>query len=217
MTVMLTKADIYILPGVDLEGFVSAKEGECSPSPRKEAGGMFKETTNRATEALKNFMSRFKIDMALSVESDGIFVRTPWDEATVNGDVETDVDGILKVMAGKIIKNHPSMNNKTRMCDDKLVGAIHGAAIKSKHWPGSFLDFALEKLNIPAIAAHVSCCLYPDHKEALKSKHNLGPLKKFLEVSYEGAWGKDFESIKKSSSSLVEQFTTFAVIYEDIR
>ena len=38
------------------EGFENAKEGECSPSPRKEAGGMFKETTNRATEALKNFM-----------------------------------------------------------------------------------------------------------------------------------------------------------------
>ena len=42
MTVMLTKADIYILPGVDLEGFMSAKEGECSPSPRKEACGMFR-------------------------------------------------------------------------------------------------------------------------------------------------------------------------------
>ena len=191
ITVMLTKADIYILPGVDLEGFENAKEGECSPSPRKEAGGMFKETTNRATEALKNFMSRFRIDMALSLESDGIFVRTPWDEAIVNGDVETDVDGILKAMAGKIVHSHPSMNNKTIMCEDKLVGAIHGAAIKSKHWPGSFLDFALEKLNIPAIAAHVSCCLYPDHKEILQLyKHNLGPMKKFLEVSYQGVWGK---------------------------
>ena len=56
------------------------REGQCQSDAKNEAGSMFKESTNKATEALKKFASRFNINFALSLESDGIFVRTPWDE-----------------------------------------------------------------------------------------------------------------------------------------
>ena len=190
VTMLLTRADIYILPGVDMEGFTQAREGECSPSDKPEAGNMFKQKSNRATEALKNFASRFKIDMALSLESNGVFMRTPWDESK-GGEVTTDIDNVLSAMATRYIKNHPNMNNSTKMCSHQLTGAIHGAGVASTSFPGTFLDYALERLGLPAVAAHVSCCSYPSHEEILQLyKHNLGPLQKFLELAFQGVWGK---------------------------
>merc|ERR1719397_1293195 len=56
---------------------------------------------------------------------------------------------------------------------------------------GSFLDFALEKFNVPAVAAHVSCCDYPANRNIVKLyKDNVASLQKFLELSFQGVWGR---------------------------
>ena len=191
VTMLLTKADVYILPGVDMEGFETAREGQCDiDNEKKEAGNMFKESSNKATEALKSFMSRFNINMALSLESGGVFVRTPWDEAT-NNVVTTDIDDVLAAMATKYLRNHPQMNNKTSMCSETVNGIIHGSGLKTNRVHGSFLDYALEKQNVAAISAHVSCCAYPQHKDILLLyKNNLASISKFLELSFQGVWGR---------------------------
>jgi len=190
VTLLLQRADIYILPGVDLEGFNKDREGQCQSDAKNEAGSMFKESTNKATEALKKFASRFNINFALSLESDGIFVRTPWDEI-IGDDVTTDVDNVLSAMAIRYTKTHPNMNNNTKMCNDNIPGIIHGAGIKTKKFNGSFLDFALKNFLIPTISAHVSCCKFPGHKEIVPLyKNNLNSIMSVLKFAHEGVWGR---------------------------
>ena len=186
VSMLLTVADIYILPGVDMEGFTAAEEGQCRSDKRDEAGSMFKQSSNKATEALKNFMSRFDISLALSVESGGVFLRTPFDEV-INQEDSTDIDNVLIMMATVYGKNHPNINNNTNMCHDNLTGNVRGSSIKTRSYAGSFLDYSIIKHNIPAIAAHVSCCDFPRHKDIKKLyQDNLEPLKKFLSLSFQG-------------------------------
>ena len=173
-----------------MDTFNEAKEGECSVPGSMEAGSMFKQTINKAAEALKTFLSRFDINYALSLESGGVFVRTPFDEK-LNNEFTTDIDNVLTLMGGVYGRNHPNINNSTAMCNDKQTGTIRGATIGPGKYSGSFLDYAMVKHNIPAVAAHVSCCLYPKHKDIIKLyQDNLLPLRKFLSLSFQGVWGR---------------------------
>ena len=79
VTMILRRADIYILPSVDMAGFDTAKVGTCSYKNHhvmdKEAGNSFKDNQKVGAEAVKKFMGRFNIKLALSLEGNGMFVR----------------------------------------------------------------------------------------------------------------------------------------------
>jgi len=57
------------------------------------------------------------------------------------------------------------------------------------------LDYIWDKFNIPMISAHISCCNYPRSRNLLQFyKENLPPILKFLELVYQGVWGKVTDS-----------------------
>jgi len=52
------------------------------------------------------------------------------------------------------------------------------------------LDYAWEHHKIPMVAAHISCCNYPNPRDIVSTyQDNLGPLVKMLELIYQGVWG----------------------------
>ena len=189
VSLLLAKADIYIMPAVDLKAFDKAKPGVCEGSDENTAGRSFNERSNLGAEALKRFMAGFNINMALSLEASGVFMRIPWDSGT---STTTDLDNVLHLMAAQYSKLHSKMRNSTSSCHGRKVsGTQQGSLIPSQPYSGSFLDFALEKFNIPAVSAHISCCDFPSPGNILKLyKQNISPLKKFLELSFQGVWGQ---------------------------
>jgi len=210
VTMILKRADVYILPAVDMAGFDASKVGSCSyndPSVMdKEAGNSFKQNQQIGAEAVKRFMGRFNIKLALSLEGNGMFVRMPWDEITV-GDSSTDAREVFEMLANTFLKSHPVMKKSSSPCagtrvDGKKVGAdgfptglVHGAELQPSIYKGSMLDFVWDKYNIPMISAHITCCNYPKSRNLLDLyKENMPPILKFLELVYQGVWGKVTDS-----------------------
>ena len=176
VSLLLARADIYIMPAVDMEAFEKAKEGVCAATKEDTAGTKFSgKQSNLSAEALKRFLSRFDINLVLSLETGGVYMETP---AGSRG--TTDVDNVLEMMTSQYSKLHHSIRNDSVPCRDD-----------QDNRSGHFLDFTLEKFNIPAVSAHVSCCDYPAAKKIVRLyKDNVAPLQKFLELSSQGVWGR---------------------------
>jgi len=207
VTMILTRADIYILPAVDMGGFDVASEGTCTYKDHhlmnKEAGNMFKEKNSVGAEAVKMFMGRFNIKLALSLEGNGKFVRMPWDDVR---DSDIDAEEVFNMMAKTYISSHPVMKKNTPPCDGTRIlgrkvdnafpiGMVKGGKLQPTMFVGSMLDYVWGKYNIPMISAHISCCNYPNSRNLVELyKENLTPILKFLELSYQGVWGKVTDS-----------------------
>jgi len=210
VTMILKRADIYILPAVDMTKFKDAKVGSCSYKDPlimdKEAGNSFRQNQQIGAEAVKRFMGRFNIKLALSLEGNGMFVRMPWDEINV-GDSNTDAQEVFKMMANTYLRSHSIMKKKSSPCagtrldgmkvktDGFPTGVVHGAELQPNIYKGTMLDYIWEKYNIPMISAHISCCNFPKSRNLLQLyKENLPPILKFLELVYQGVWGKVTDS-----------------------
>jgi len=210
VTMILKRADIYILPAIDMARFDSATIGSCSyKSPQsmdEEAGNSFNRNQQVGAEAVKRFMGRFNIKLALSLEGNGMFVRMPWDEIKV-GDSNTDAAEVFDMMAKTYLKSHPVMKKSSSPCagtriagkkveaDGFPTGVVHGAEVQPSIYKGTMLDYIWDKFNIPMISAHISCCNYPRSRNLLQLyKENLPPILKFLELVYQGVWGKVTDS-----------------------
>eukprot|EP00092_Neocalanus_flemingeri_P022680 GFUD01024600.1.p1 GENE.GFUD01024600.1~~GFUD01024600.1.p1 ORF type:complete len:373 (+),score=151.42 GFUD01024600.1:107-1120(+) len=213
VTMILRMADIYILPAVDLAGFDSASVGTCSYKDHhmmdKEAGNSFKEKQSVGAEAVKKFMGRFNIKLALSLEGNGMFVRMPWDEVRQE-DSKTDAVEVFNMMAKTFLTSHPVMKKKHSPCDGTRImgkkvknafptGLVHGGDLEPAMFVGSMQDYLWDKLNIPMVSAHISCCNYPRPRNLLELyKQNLPPILKFLK----GVWGKVTDSMNNPISNV---------------
>ena len=206
VTMILKRSNIFILPGVDMKGFGDAKLGHCYyknlEKIKEESGNNFKSgSDNPGAEAVKKFMERHKINFALSLESNGMFVRTPWD-IPVNGVTLTDAKEVMQMMAKTYFDSHQIMKNNKNPCNGLVIkgkrvfnafptGYLPGSSIEPNIYSGSMLDYVWDKYNVPMISAHISCCNYPKPRELVEIyRENLTPLLKFLELIYQGVWGR---------------------------
>merc|ERR1719466_283384 len=132
VTMILKRADIYVLPAVDMARFDSVTMGSCRYKDPlvmdKEAGNSFNRNQQVGAEAMKRFMGRFNIKLALSLEGNGMFVRMPWDEVNV-GDSNTDAAEVFDMMAKTFLGSHSVMKKKspcdgTRIRGKKLKNAF---------------------------------------------------------------------------------------------
>ena len=206
VTMILKNADLYFLPAVDMENFNSKQAGQCVygdiEKMKAETGNQFiGSVQNPAAKALKTLMSQVRFDFAVSVEGNGMFVRIPWD---VSGPHTNDVDAkkTLVWLAETFHKAHPVMSSTADPCSGKVlngnqivpgsfpVGVTQGNTIQPNPYQHSFLDFAWSEFNVPAIAAHVSCCNFPKGRTISGYwKENLAPLVKVLSRVHQGVWG----------------------------
>jgi len=203
-TELLTRADVYILPAVDLEGFEKATAGECRYKEEglrgKESGSGFSGTPNNVgAEAVKRFLLRFNIKFALSLEGEGEFVRMPWDLAR-GGSMSTGSDSLFKLLAETYHNQTRAAKEGAMPCRGKsLKGALVGSSIEGADFKGSLQDFLWAKYNIPMVSAHISCCNYPKSPRRVVDawRNNLTPLIKFMELAYQGVWGRVTDSNNK--------------------
>lgn len=202
VTEIFNRATIYILPAVDLEGFKKAKSGSCHyAGPEQmamESGGSFAGKGNRGAEAVKAFVSRYDIKMALSLEGNGVFVRTPWDRER-GGSTSTGSNSLFQLLGKTYANSHGGMRRKTETCGANKDGpkgvVIEGSSLKISY-EGSMQDYMWERYNVPMVSAHISCCNYPaSPRNIVKAyKENLAPLIKFLQLVNQGVWGRVLDS-----------------------
>merc|ERR1712142_521876 len=102
---------------------------------------------------------------------------------------------------GSVLKKNSSPCAGTRLDGMKVksdgfpTGVVHGAELQPNIYKGTMLDYIWEKYNIPMISAHISCCNFPKSRNLLQLyKENLPPILKFLELVYQGVWGKVTDS-----------------------
>jgi len=206
ITMILKNADIYFLPGVDLKHFNMQLEGQCAYKDvkeiNKEVGNQFSETiSDEAAKAVNSLMSQVKFDFALSVEGNGKFVRYPWDKVP-RGQAEVDAKETFVWLAETYVKAHQEFHLKKDPCSGQTIngkkigdgvfptGVVEGSLIQPSLYNNSFLDFAWSQHNVPAIAAHVSCCNFPKSRTVYSYwQENRAPLLKVLSRVHQGVWG----------------------------
>ena len=200
VTELLNRAVIYILPAVDVDKFEKATPGVCHYLDQKdmeqEAGGSFTEQRNMGTEAVKRFLPMFGIKLALSLESNGLFVRMPWDNAR-GGSSDTGSGDLFKLLATTYARHAPAMKGQQTPCEGRSnAGVVVGAEVQGINYGGSLQDYIWEKYNTPMVSAHISCCNFPNKSRSIVRayRENLTPLVKFLELVYQGVWGRVLDS-----------------------
>lgn len=201
VTEIFNRATVYILPAVDLEQFEKAKPGTCRYSApedmEKEAGAGFASQGNRGADAVKTFISRFSIHLALSLESNGVLVRMPWDTAH-GGSLSTGSGTLFQLLADTYRgARHLGRAHMAAQCGAASDGsAVLGSSLGNVKYLGSMQDYLWEKYSVPMVSAHISCCNYPASPRRIVQayKDNLAPLLKFLQLVYQGVWGRVFDS-----------------------
>ena len=202
---LLNRANIFILPMVDQEGYAYERDevGKCKygrqQSMSNEIGSKFRLSQHRSqakakVEAIKTFIQNFSIQVGLSIEGDGVYMRMPWDEPNGEEVMPPDFRLTLEKLASSYAGAHPRMDGSwtcPALTDHAPypVGVVNGAQVsKYKH---SLLDYALKSFGATFVAAHVSCCIHPNGRELPELwKENLIPLKAFLNTSTQGIFGK---------------------------
>ena len=202
---------------VDVEGFSTNLEGECGGSGDRSRGGQPRMNTeagskffNRRTSppevtAVKTFLSTHRVDSVLTLEANGVFVRIPWDGERREGSKETDADdGSLRFLAGEYLKAHPSMGNgsaanSAAACSgggdggrsgDRPTGIVYGSTLGGEY-SGTLLDYVRLTLGVPAVAAHLGCCDFPNRHELPRLwRENMDSLLAFIEASTQGVYGQ---------------------------
>ena len=150
--------------------------------------------------AIKQFLKTHQVDLGLSVESEGIFMRLPYDDANKNS---MDSDGrplnpntvsSLQLLAEAFSKGRQHVsddaenNRDDPLCNNKPQGIITGADLNGKY-PNSFLDFAFSQ-GVNIISAHISCCNFPTARSLPMLWRDLLPaFRGFLETASQGVHG----------------------------
>lgn len=196
---LLSKMNVYIIPMVDTSGFDNYKMGTCEYASdsdiHHEPGSKFRASRRTAppsVKAVKTFLSVNKIHVALSVESHGMFMRMPWDDAD-SGQSENDPS--LKYLAQSYFDAHQAMHSVQHVpCEGfnnenpRPVGLMYGKNLKE--YTGTLLDYAYST-STSIVAAHVSCCNFPDEMELPKLwMANMEPLMAYLEAASQGIYGQ---------------------------
>lgn len=198
---LLASANIYIFPMIDYDLFDPKNEGDCSydldESMNRELGAKFRRRAPlhvrgiaEKVAALKFFISSHGLNIGLTLEGEGEFIRLPYDDEDEAGDsraMHTSTESNLNLLAHAYLEGRAS-NSST--CHKKPASGsiVQGSSLDKYH--GSFLDYAFSQ-NIDVIAAHVTCCNFPHSRELpFLWKTNLPALMSFLHAATQGVFGK---------------------------
>lgn len=196
---LFQRINLFILPMVDVDNFDLSGAGvNCGYDRQRqlsyEIGSKFYALPEpRAVGAIKTFLSTHAIDVGLSVESEGVFMRMPYDDRNrFASKAEAQSDESLHLLAQAYFKAHSLMSNETVeiACpstdyhpNDYPVGLTYGSQLSK--YKGTLLDYAYDHLGVSIVAAHVSCCDFPSAQEIPNLwMQNLDPLMAFLRVCY---------------------------------
>ena len=192
ITQLFKQANIYILPAVDSDGMDKFTVGTCSSEYDlvDEQGSQFNKKkkfnvdNKNPIEAVKTFLRNYRIDVGLSVESNGLFMRLPWDDDRKS---DPPMEDSLRFLATSYYKSNNDLINET--CSNNVAnGLIKGSSLSK--YSGSILDFMSSNYNSLFISAHISCCNYPYPRELPSLyKNNLPSLKSFLRSATQGIYG----------------------------
>ena len=150
--------------------------------------------------AIKQFLKTHQVDLGLSVESEGIFMRLPYDDASAANKNSIDKRPLnpntvssLQLLAeafskGRHVVSDDAENKRDPLCDNKPHGIVTGAELNGKY-PNSFLDFAFSQ-GVSIISAHISCCNFPTARSIPMLWRDLLPaFRGFLETASQGVHG----------------------------
>ena len=193
---LFEKANVFILPMIDVQGFSNDLEGTCTYDRNRlmsyEIGSKFvsRPTNPREVKAVKEFLATHEIQVALSIEGEGMFMRMPWDDSSHGAD--SKVDQGLKFLAQTYYQAHETMSNNSvspKCSQNAREGLLYGSDVNQ--YSGTLLDYAYGSYATAMVAAHVSCCDFPS---ALKLpelwKSNLNPLLAYLDAATQGIHGQ---------------------------
>lgn len=200
---LFRSVNIYIFPMVDSDFFDPVNDGDCSydvdESLNREVGAKFRRAplfprgVPDKVVATKHFLNTHEINIALSVEGEGLFVRLPYDDKSLQTQrpITPSAEKDLMVLASAFKDAHPAMNGSKAanpdLCDNKPTGVLSGSQIGKYH--GSLLDYGFSQ-GISIISVHVTCCNFPNAREVPNMwKDNLPPLLAFLEAASQGLYG----------------------------
>ena len=207
-TMILKSAEIYILPGADLDNFDIKKKGKCYYDDikimDKESGNQFyKASQNKVVNAISSLMGQVRFDYAVSLEGNGVFMRVPWDAPLADDDTDPPIDKFTTYLADVYRKYNILMKKKSDTCKGEFLngkyigehqfpeGTIHGNQLEPAIYKNSFIDYAWRVFKVPAIAAHISCCSFPKPRDIFSHySENVGALKKILTRAHQGVWGR---------------------------
>ena len=99
-------------------------------------------------EAVKKFLSDHRIDVGLSIESSGIFMRIPWDERT-RTNVQVSEDSLV-TLASAYLESHIEMSRRNVTCPaNKERGALPSGIVNGAQLPQySETRFAVKHIRI---------------------------------------------------------------------
>ncbi|XP_035691262.1 carboxypeptidase D-like [Branchiostoma floridae] len=170
---LVDNTHIHVLAAVDLSAFNQAVEGDCAGENYigTRIGDRFTLDSHAQfpqIATVKQWFEKHQFDLALSLEAGGLVVRYPLDyprEGLLVADGATTQDDLLfKEIAREYADSNPALGAGTP-CNNKTFhqGISIGASFK-----GTLLDYAYIKEHVPMLAAHVSCCKYPEKEDVPK-------------------------------------------------
>ncbi|TRY63066.1 hypothetical protein TCAL_03885 [Tigriopus californicus] len=197
---LFKRVNLYLIPMVDIDGFSMNLEGECTYDRERkmefEAGSKFsrKGSVPSEVKAVKTFLDTHPVDVALSIEGEGMFMRMPWDDMSPTSDRHPDIDQSLQFLAQAFFRAHPVMSNTTTLepiCSlpNSPTGLIAGSQMGK--YKGTLLDYAYSKFDVSIVSAHISCCDFPSGLMLTKIwRQNLKPLEAFIQAAGQGIYGQ---------------------------
>lgn len=203
---LLANANIYLFPMVDYEFFDVINEGDCSynldESMNREVGAKFRPLVLRTpgiaekVMALKYFLGSYNLNIALSLEGEGQFIRLPYDEESHRERaMHTSTENNLMILAQAYLdglKSKPEQEESEDMqpCHNKPEKGSIVTGSSLHKYRGSFLDYAFSQ-GVDIVAAHLTCCNFPHSRELpYLWKTNLPALRAFLLKATQGIFGK---------------------------
>lgn len=204
ITQLFDSANVYILPMVDAADFDPANAGTCeygrSQSMTHEVGSKFLRSLSARpvgppaeVSAVKTFLQNHPIDVALSIEGEGLFVRMPWDDR--HSPVQENVtETNLRTLAKSFFDAHSVMSAQSTPCQEQQdskqypTGLVYGSQLGK--YSGTLLDYAYSQGTL-MVAGHLSCCDFPNERQLPELwMTNLPPLMAFLHTATEGMYGQ---------------------------
>ncbi|CAH1233231.1 CPD [Branchiostoma lanceolatum] len=192
---LVDNTHIHVMAAVDLSSFSHAVEGDCTgqhyTGTRIQDGFTLDSHAEFPQVAtVKQWFKKHKFDLALSLEAGGLVMRFPLDyprEGLPIADGATTQDDLLfKEIAKEYAVSNPAMHAGAS-CNNKTFNQGISIGASFKETKNTLLDYAYIKEHVSMLAAHVSCCKYPQSEDVPKIwRENLEPLVGFLSQAQQG-------------------------------
>ncbi|XP_072163837.1 carboxypeptidase D-like [Diadema setosum] len=197
VTRLLNTTVLTIIPAVDYDGFTLAHEGDClgdryegdlTPNSFGPDGSML--SPRPELQALKDLFAHHNFTLVLSIESNGMWVRYPYDNLFGSHGATTEDEVLFYEIANAYASGNPILSGGEE-CNGHT---FEGGVVRGGEWKtmlNTLQDFLYIGQSEFMVTAHVSCCRYPDHGELERLwRSNLEALMSFTLKSHQGVVGK---------------------------